>query len=75
MKNRTARDWIVWAENHAKISHTTRRGGGIDYWIATKLLAEKCEELQIELAEMKLLLKPVLTVNYPEQNDESNRLD
>ena len=69
MKNRTARDWIIWAENHAKVSHKVWRGRGVDYWIATKLLAEKCEELQVELAEMKVLLCPSIAADTKSQNN------
>ena len=60
MKNRTASDWLEWAKKLAHYSNITWHGQvtGVDYSIAVKLLAEKCEELQVELAETKALLYP-----------------
>ena len=71
MKNRTASDWLEWAKKLAHYSNMTWHGQvtGVDYSIASKILAEKCEELQVELAEMKVLLCPSITADTKSQNN------
>ena len=53
MKNRTASDWLEWAKKLAHYSNMTWHGQvtGVDYSIAAKILAEKCEELHKALKD------------------------
>ena len=81
MKHRTASDWLEWAEKLAYYSNMTWHGQvtGVDYSIAAKILAEKCEELQQEIMEISKMLEEhrVATLNR-ENNDtaqNNGRLD